>query len=159
MKPNPAEVISIRQYERADDPFLEQIAHRLNPGVTASPRDPSVLADNFASYTKHGLPAEPGRETFVAVIDGRRAGVISVRPDTDYFTKHPRAYVEILVVTQEAEGQGVGRALLARVEAWARANGFIEVVLDVFAGNRDAIAFYDRVGYQPDHIRLTKPLT
>ena len=81
-----------------------------------------------------------------------------VHPDADYFTGHPRAYVDVLVVAPEAEGQGVGRALLDHVEAWAREQGCLEVVLDVFAGNEAATAFYERCGYRPDHVRMAKPL-
>ena len=68
------------------------------------------------------------------------------------------AYVDILAVSSEFEGRGVGRALLSHVEQWARERDFVEVVLDVFAGNAHAIAFYTRLGYAPDHIRLAKPL-
>jgi GNAT superfamily N-acetyltransferase len=61
-------------------------------------------------------------------------------------------------VAQDVEGKGVGRALLDYVERWARDHGYREVVLDVFAGNQRAIAFYERQGYRPDHIRMAKPL-
>jgi ribosomal protein S18 acetylase RimI-like enzyme len=44
------------------------------------------------------------------------------------------------------------------IERWARDRAFREVVLDVFAGNERAIAFYERQGYRPDHIRMAKPL-
>ena len=43
--------------------------------------------------------------------------------------------------------------------AWTRDRAFREVVLDVFADNQGAIAFYERQGYRPDHVRMTKPLT
>ena len=94
----------------------------------------------------------------MATIDGEPCGVVSVHPDTDYFTGHPRAYVDILVVAREAEGRGVGRALMDHIEHWARDKAFREVVLDVFAGNQGAIAFYERQGYRPDHMRMAKPL-
>jgi ribosomal protein S18 acetylase RimI-like enzyme len=44
------------------------------------------------------------------------------------------------------------------VERWARDHGYREVVLDVFASNQRAIAFYQRQGYRADHIRMAKPL-
>ncbi|MGH2614253.1 MAG: GNAT family N-acetyltransferase, partial [Thermomicrobiales bacterium] len=115
--------------------------------------------DQFFSDLETGrLLKEPGAEAFVATIDGEPRGLVSVHPDSDYFTSHPRAYVDILVVAQEAEGRGVGRALMDHVEQWARAKNCREVVLDVFAGNDGAIAFYERCGYRPDHIRMAKPL-
>ena len=101
---------------------------------------------------------KPGAQAFVATIDDQPCGLISFYPDIDYFTDHPRAYVDNLVVAQEYERKGVGRTLLDFVERRARNQGFREVVLDVFAGNQGAIAFYQRRGYQPDHIRMAKPL-
>ena len=115
--------------------------------------------DRFFSDLQRGkLLTEPGAEAFVATIDGEPCGLVSVHPDKDYFTGHPRAYVDILVVAREAEGKGVGRALMDHVERWARDRGFREVVLDVFADNQRAIAFYERQGYRPDHVRMAKPL-
>ena len=158
MRRNPAGRIEIRPFAAGDRAFLARLAPRLDPGPTASPRDPAVMERFFANLAGNSLAPEPGAAAFVATIDGVPAGVVVVHPDSDYFTGHPRAYVDILVVAPEAEGQGVGRTLLGHVEAWARERDFREVVLDVFAGNSRAIAFYERVGYQRDHIRLAKPL-
>lgn len=151
--------IGIRALSEADAPFLERVAHRLLPGETVSPRDPETMARYFSELSGSRLLSEPGAEAFVAAIDGTPVGLIAVHPDADYFTGHPRAYVDILVVAPEAEGRGVGRAPLEYVEDWARENEFREVVLDVFAGNEAAAAFHERCGYRPDHVRMAKPLT
>lgn len=150
--------VAIRPYTKEDDDFLAMIAHRLLPGETPSPRDAEAMERFFASLADGGLLSEPGAEAFVATVDNAPVGVIAVRPDSDYFTGHPRAYVETLVVAGEAEGKGIGRALMRYAEEWARAHDCREVVLDVFAGNHGAIAFYERSGYRPDHIRMAKSL-
>ena len=149
--------IAVRPFMAEDQPFLSQVASRIHPGQTVSPRDPEALDRFFSELQRGKLLTEPGAEAFVATIDGEPCGLVSVHPDEDYFTGHPRAYVDILVVAREAEGKGVGRALMDHVERWARDRAFREVVLDVFAGNQGAIAFYGRQGYQPDHIRMAKP--
>jgi GNAT superfamily N-acetyltransferase len=150
--------IVVRPFVVDDFAFLASIAQRLHPGQTASPRDPETMAQFFANLASSRLLSEPGAEAFVATLDGAASGVIAVHPDADYFTGHPRAYVDILVVAPEAEGEGVGSALMRHAEQWARDHGCKEVVLDVFAGNRGAQAFYERNGYRPDHIRMTKSL-
>ena len=150
--------IAVRPFSAEDQQFLTRVAPRIHPGQTVSPRDPEALDQFFSDLQRGKLLTEPGAEAFVATIDGEPCGVVSVHPDTDYFTGHPRAYVDILVVAREAEGKGVGRALMDRVERWARDRAFREVVLDVIAGNQGAIAFYERQGYRPDHIRMAKPL-
>jgi ribosomal protein S18 acetylase RimI-like enzyme len=130
----------------------------MHPGQTASPRDPAALDRFFSDLGNGEFTTKPGAQAFVATIDDQPCGLISFYPDSDYFTDHPRAYVDNLVVAQEYERKGVGRTLLDFVERRARDQGFREVVLDVFAGNQGAIAFYQRQGYQPDHIRMAKPL-
>ncbi len=158
MGPKDSPDIAIRPFEAADEEFFGRLAGRLDPGRTTSPRDSASLRAFFTNLTGSRLQSESGSRIFVSTLDGQACGAIAVHPDVDYFTGHPRAYVDVLVVAQAVEGRGVGRALLTYVEEWARDHGFAEVVLDVFAGNAGALAFYDRVGYRPDHIRLTKPL-
>jgi len=153
-----ANSIDVRPFSAEDQAFLARIAPRVHPGRTVSPRDPEALDRFFAELQRGKLLTEPGAEAFVATIDGEPCGLISVHPDTDYFTGHPRAYVDILVVARDAEGKGVGRVLMDHIERWARDKAFREVVLDVFAGNTGAIGFYERQGYRPDHIRMAKPL-
>jgi ribosomal protein S18 acetylase RimI-like enzyme len=150
--------VAIRPFSPEDRPFLARVASRMHPGQTASPRDPAALNRFFSELGDGQFLTKPGAQAFVATIDGEPCGLISFYPDKDYFTDHPRAYVDNLVVAQESERKGVGRALLAFVERRARDDGYREVVLDVFAANHGAIAFYEWQGYQPDHIRMAKPL-
>ena len=151
--------IVVRPASDEDIPFLARTADRLRPDATASPRDPETMKRYFSALADSKLLGEQGSEAFVASIDGETAGFVAVHPDADYFTGHPRAYVDVLVVAPEAEGRGVGRALLAYVESWAKRLGCLEVVLDVFATNAEALAFYERCGYRPDHIRMAKSLS
>ena len=144
----------------ADATFVSQVALRLYHGPTTSPRDPERMQAFFTALTPADLTRDPGTEAFVAVAEdsGAPLGLLVIKPDFDYFTDHPRAYVEILVVAAEAEGRGVGRALMAHAERWGREHGCHELVLDVFANNLSAIAFYERIGFAPDHLRMSKSL-
>jgi GNAT superfamily N-acetyltransferase len=150
--------IDVRPFTAGDQVFLARVAERLYPGPTVSARDPDVLRRYFDDLAESRLLNDPETAAFIATVIGEPAGIIVVHPDVDYFTGHPRVYVDVLVVAPEAEGKGIGRALLHHVEAWARERGFREVVLDVFAVNEGATAFYERCGYRPDHIRMAKPL-
>lgn len=151
--------IRVREWQESDRAFYQAVASRLIPERTASPRDMTVM-HRFMDRVVAETGRSPGAfETFVAVdARDRPLGLVSIRPDRDHFTNHRRAFVEALVVAAEAEGRGAGRALMERAEAWGREHDCIEVVLDVFADNEPAIAFYQRVGFQPDHIRMTKSL-
>jgi GNAT superfamily N-acetyltransferase len=151
---------SLRPLGMGDAEFVSRVATRLYPGPTKSPRDPEQMQSYFSALTPADLTREPGTEAFVAVAKNAECplGLLVIKPDFDYFTDHPRAYVEMLVVAEEAEGRGVGRVLMEHAEQWGRAHGCHEVVLDVFANNRSAIAFYERIGFAPDHLRMSKSL-
>lgn len=157
---NSESALSIRPLSGEDSEFVSRVAPRLYPGPTTSPRDPERMQAYFTLLTPGDLTREPGTEAFVAVSEDSRTqlGLLVIKPDFDYFTDHPRAYVEILVVAEDAEGRGVGRALMAHAEQWGRTHGCHEVVLDVFANNPSAIAFYERIGFAPDHLRMSKSL-
>ena len=63
-----------------------------------------------------------------------------------------------LVVAEAVEGRGVGRALMAGVEACAQAQGFRAVELDTGVANTRARAFYARLGYAEESVKLVKVL-
>lgn len=81
----------------------------------------------------------------------RLAGAISVRlydtPPDPAMIPRRRGHVEMLVVSGKFRRRGIGRALMAEVALWARREGAAELVLTVWAGNRDAEAFYAALGY------------
>ena len=107
------------------------------------------------------LDAPPaGSVVLVAESDGMSgvAGVAYVETHEDYFTNEKHAHLSILSVAEEAEGHGVGRALLNAVDEWTRARGYRFVTLNVFGGNERARRVYERAGYQVDAVKYLKPI-
>ncbi len=156
--PNPA-TITIRPFADADRPFFRRIVERLVPAASVAPRDPARFADWFRRLGAGELEQPPDADTFVAVgAAGEPLGILMIHPEREYFTAYDRAYVQVLVVAPEAEGRGAGQALMRHAETWARARAYPEISLDVFAGNDRAQAFYERLGFRPDHTRLVKRL-
>ena len=105
--------------------------------------------------------ARPKSETVTLIAEtasGEPLGYVHAEASTDSVTLEPCGYVTVLALTKEAEGQGIAGRLMRGVEDWARGQGFRLLGLDVFANNRRARAFYHRLGYQEDSLRLTKPL-
>ncbi len=62
----------------------------------------------------------------------------------------PQFFAEIggLVVDTQARRQGIGRALMAQAEVWAKEHGFAEVRLRSGLHRADAHEFYQSVGYE-----------
>ncbi|HEY7727193.1 MAG TPA: GNAT family N-acetyltransferase [Candidatus Eisenbacteria bacterium] len=53
-----------------------------------------------------------------------------------------------LVVDESCRGRGIGRALMARAEEWARARGFREVSLRTNILRKETHRFYQSIGYE-----------
>ncbi|HTH68905.1 MAG TPA: GNAT family N-acetyltransferase [Rhodanobacter sp.] len=95
---------------------------------------------------------------FVAEADGERVGFIHLQRTEDFFTGRSNCHVSDLAVAPGHEGRGIGKALLAHAEAWAREHHCQLVTLAVFPGNERARALYESTGYAPDLLRLAKPV-
>ncbi|MCC3156635.1 GNAT family N-acetyltransferase [Hymenobacter sp. 15J16-1T3B] len=94
-----------------------------------------------------------GRDSFQDWADGERyifllakrgdeaVGCGAVRPLTDSVGEVKRMYAK-------RPGQGIGRAVLAGLEASARAVGYAELWLETRVANTEACRFYEQQGYQ-----------
>jgi len=73
---------------------------------------------------------------------------------------HPFAEVAGLVVAERSQKRGVGAALLAAAEAWARRMGYPEVRLRSGVEREDAHGFYQHLGYRRvrEHYTFAKDL-
>ena len=54
-----------------------------------------------------------------------------------------------LIVTKKIRSQGVGKALMEKIETYFKEVGCEYIIIDVFAYNENAIKFYDKLGYHP----------
>jgi len=61
-----------------------------------------------------------------------------------------RGWVNYLAVAAECRGRGFGRLLMREIEERLTARGCPKLNIQVRNGNRDALAFYRKIGYAPD---------
>jgi ribosomal protein S18 acetylase RimI-like enzyme len=76
-------------------------------------------------------------------------------PDT-WQTGQRIGEIESLSVLPEYRGSGLGSVLLDRLEAHLRALGARDLILGVLPGNDDAIRLYQRRGYRPTWLYLSR---
>ncbi len=69
-----------------------------------------------------------------------------------------RALVEAVRVRADLRGQRIGEALMAHVEARAKAAGCGLIQLTTDKKRLDAHRFYDRIGYVASHVGMKKKL-
>lgn len=106
---------------------------------------------------KHLDDQPPNSYLFIAEdADGERAGFIHLQRTEDFFTGRSNCHISDLAVASSHERRGVGAALLAHAEAWAREHHCALLTLAVFPGNERARALYEASGYAPDLLRLAK---
>ena len=87
--------------------------------------------------------------------DGRPVAYVLAR----YGDHGPRTvFVTDLWVDAPARRQGIARELLRRVAAEASARSGTHLLLDVDPRNREALAFYDRLGFEEDSRIFRAPL-
>ena len=92
------------------------------------------------------LLASPIDGIFGAVEAGRVVGWVHVQ-ERPLLEEDLAAEVCSLVVLDACRGQGVGRALMAHAEAWARARGLPDVFLRSNVVRKDTHRFYEGLGY------------
>ena len=73
---------------------------------------------------------------------------ISLRSHVDGCETHPVGYIEGWYVDGFARGTGVGRALVAAAEVWARAHGCSEMGSDALIDNIESQRAHAALGYE-----------
>ena len=119
----------------------------------AEPLVRELLAELYARYgvadaDPDGLSAEqlaaPHGAFVVAWIDADAVGCGALRRVGEHVGELKRMYVR-----PRWRGQGVGRAVLAAVEARARALGYERLILETGTRQPEAIGLYTTAGYTP----------
>lgn len=106
----------------------------------------AVLGALYTADQRHGLKIEqlfqPDIRFFLAYADGEAAGCGGVA-FFDSYAEVKRMYMRVSV-----RGQGVGKALLARLEREAREAGYSVLRLETGTQQDAAIGLYERCGFR-----------
>jgi GNAT superfamily N-acetyltransferase len=152
--------VRVRAAAGADRDFILGVVPRLR-AFGPPPLRPASALDRAERRALERALADPAPDAALLVAELGDAGTVGVayaQTAVDYFTGEQHGHLAIIAVAEGGEGHGVGRALLAAVEAWSTARGHRFLTLNVFAGNARARAVYERAGYAPDTIRYVKEL-
>jgi ribosomal protein S18 acetylase RimI-like enzyme len=144
-----------------DVAFIRALAPRFADGGYPPWRDRAQLG----AFSRAGLAAaigaigQPDQLTLIATgDDDTPLGFIHAFSEHSGLTGEEQGYISMLAVTAEAAGRGIGRALMAAAEGWARDRGYRLLTLETFGDNHAARAFYARLGYREESLKLAREL-
>jgi ribosomal protein S18 acetylase RimI-like enzyme len=160
--------VAVRTARSTDRTFVLDLADRLVAfDVPAWRPKPELVAGDRRALEQwfdarlHESSGEAGsaeEAMYVAELDGRPAGCAYLVTLIDYFNERPHAHLSVLAVSADAEGRGVGSALLDQSVAWAKQRGSDRLTLSALVTNSRARALYERKGFGGEYIRYVLPL-
>ncbi len=125
-------MIEVRTYEEADEAAVAALWREVFPDEPAHNVPEEVVARKL----------EVQRELFLVAVEGDDV----VGTAMAGYDGH-RGWVYAVAVKPSHRRRGIGAALMARVEEGLRAMGCPKLNLQVRGSNREAVAFYEKLGY------------
>ena len=150
-----AMAISIRPASDSDREQILALATRLTEGV-AEWRDPDAVKQAVTGWVKDSLDEshQDNQTVLVADLDGSVGGFVSVGT-RKHWSGAIDGYIGELVVSHEAEGAGIGSALIQAAAEWSREQELERVSVDTGAANTRARNLYKRLGFDEEGITLS----
>ena len=153
-----AVALTIRRAVSDDGAALLPLATRLTEGV-APWRSAGDVEAAVVGWVEASLDAmsEPDHAVLVAEVEGRVIGFVTLSAGR-HWSGETDASIGELVVAPEAEGRGVGAALVEAVVEHARAAGYARISVSTGAANARALRLYRRLGFVDEDVSLSRAL-
>jgi RimJ/RimL family protein N-acetyltransferase len=145
--------LRIRQSTPDDAQAVISLLERLYSETSFLLYEPGELTHDVEQYARRmDEAARKGNWVmFVAESGDCMVGVIFGNRAVPRRTRH--SLLIGLAVLRASWNQGVGRRLLAEIEAWARTHDLHRLELTVQTTNRPAIALYEKVGFEREGMK------
>ncbi len=154
--------IRVRQAQLKEESEVEKLfeildAYARGPGGQSAP-----LSDLARKNLGPGLRAHPNAFVLFGELDRRVVGAAVCVWSYSTFAGRPSVNLHDLSVLPEAQGRGVGSALLEALEVRARGRGCAKITLEVHDSNLEAKRLYARFGFEgwaPPTLFVSKSLS
>ncbi len=151
--------MKLRNAENKDIPRLGELLLQVLE-VHHSAR-PDLFKSGATKYTNAELfeiLKDENRPIFVAEENGQVVGyafcILVQYKDSNILTDIKTLYIDDLCVDENVRGKGIGRSLYNYVVEYAKACGCYNVTLNVWADNKSALAFYEKIGLHKQKIGM-----
>ena len=150
--------VGIRAATTADAPALLELSRRMANFELPPWRTAAEISEADGSAMVSTLGAgDADSQVFIAERAEATAGCLHMVVAADFFGRR-HAHISVIATSSAAEGSGVGRALMAFAEEWARGRGLPLITLNVFAANARARRLYERAGFEVELLTYAKRL-
>jgi len=150
--------LAIRAATTADAPALLALSQRMANFDLPPWRTPAEITEADGSAMVTALSGgDPDSEVFIAERHGAVAGCLHLVVTADFFGR-AHAHISVIATSEAAEGSGVGRALIAFADNWARQRRLPIITLNVFATNARARRLYEQAGFEVELLKYAKQL-
>lgn len=125
---------------------------------------PDLFVAGSRKYTDGQLEQilkDQSKPVFVATENGAVQGYafcVFINNTEASHTDIQTLYIDDLCVDETCRGKGIGKLLYAHVLDFAKKSGCYNVTLNVWADNKSAAAFYEKIGMQIQKIGMEKIL-
>lgn len=153
--------IIIRRAINTDIPTLDKLLYQVN-NIHNETRPDLFIANKKKYNDEELLRIISNNETpiFVAEENGEVLGyafcIHKYMPKGGNMTNIKTLYIDDLCIDENARGKGIGKMLYNYVLDYAKQNGFYNISLNVWAENKSAIGFYEKIGLKVQKIGMEK---
>ena len=151
-------MIRVRDAGHGDEAFVVGLVPRFVEHAAADAHSADEVIAGTTRVLREALAAARDGELFWIAEDEDlgRVGFVYATTERDFFTREPYVHVSEIVVAPS--GKGVGAALMAAIEDYARERDYRFVSLNVVDENVAAQRFYERRGFTIGHLHYVKKL-
>ena len=126
---------------------------------------PDIFRSNAQKYGPSQVLSmldKPETPIFVAVEEGNVLGYCFCQMKTYYrdsvICDHTTCYIDDLCVHENTRGKHIGKALYETVCKYAKSRDCYNITLNVWSCNPSAMAFYEKLGLQPQKVGMEQLL-
>ena len=136
----------LRLFADPDYAHVPALFARLEPDIPAA-----IVQERLARMRASGWQC-------LGAFNGPRIVAMAGWSERCHLFSGPVIFVENVAVDPAWKGRGLGRRLMAWLEAEGRRRGCSKITLDAYASNSAARAFYERLGYDPRGVHFVREL-
>ena len=144
--------MAVRFAEKGDFERINELRKQVNDLHVAG--KPEIFKPGFPDALRdyiHAIAADPDKRIVAAERDGMICGFAVLhhvtRPETPFMFERDYLDVDEFCVDEAFRRQGVATEMIGFIRTYAKEQGFRRIELNMWEFNRDALEFYEAVGF------------